>query len=536
MSSIKDITLGEFSNLSYIDLPRDLEIDLDSGREIPLKEFADRCMEQIEAIEDPLRKQEIQDVVSKCQNGEYKDYKIVYYDNDNGKSGFVGYAIETNTGELIIASRGSELPDEKQDRSWEDWTDNVEMSIEYETIQQGVARKFVNEIGSEYNSIYLTGHSKGGNNVLYATITADESVRSKIKNCVTFNAPGFGDKFIKDSKYVIDQLNKAGVFKEYQGSGDFVSSIMNNVSDPIIIKQKDLNKNFFEKLKGFDDHYIYAMEIDGDTFVSEEDGEKELLPVFVNNLVAGLTFTLTDKEIDEIIDLVNNILNKDEGADILDIGKMLLDSGVDPSTVKVIFLQAISEASMIFIKESPIVPIKGIGYVVDFYFDTKTFIYANISRIKNYVRDAIFKLGKNILKVGIKSVKNIMNMGFKVSIGRSSGNMPLIIPNLIGSRINSNKCLVRIDDINTALRTYKVELTNIRGNLRKFDSAMNKLVKSGWGGQASRIFYSVKFIRYKASMGTIESQLSYMVSYLEKAKRDFERVKLEEDALVAVLA
>ena len=138
-----------------------------------------------------------------------------------------------------------------------------------------------------------------------------------------------------------------------------------------------------------------------------------MLPVFVNNLVAGLTFTLTDKEIDEIIDLVNNILNKDEGADILDIGKMLLDSGVDPSTVKVILLQIASEGSMIYLKESPIVPVAGIGYVLDFFRDTKTFMYANRARIKNYIRDVIFKLGKSLVKEGLNNVKNIINTGLK---------------------------------------------------------------------------------------------------------------------------
>ena len=42
------------------------------------------------------------------------------------------------------------------------------------------------------------------------------------------------------------------------------------------------------------------------------------------------------------------------------------------------------------------------------------------------------------------------------------GNTSLIIPNLIGSGISSNKYLVKIDDINAALMTYKVELTNNR--------------------------------------------------------------------------
>lgn len=101
-------------------------------------------------------------------------------------------------------------------------------------------------------------------------------------------------------------------------------------------------------------------------FVLEEDKEKELLLIFVNNLVAGLTVTLTDKEIYEIIDFVNDIINKEHDSSKLDIAKMLLDSGVDLSTVKVVFLQLISEAIMIHLKESNIVLVAVIGYIIDF--------------------------------------------------------------------------------------------------------------------------------------------------------------------------
>ena len=542
MSSIKDITLGEFANLSYVDLPSELMAKIDSEIGVTLKELADSkidyYLDREKSGEISYQEQDILNVLKKCQSGEYKDYIIKDYENDNSKTGFVGYAIETRPGEVIIASRGSEVPGENADKGWEDWIDNVQISTKYETDQQKAAKDFLNEVGLEYKSIYLTGHSKGGNNALYATIAADSDIRSKIENCVTFNAPGFSDKFMKDQKYVIDQLNKKGIFREYQGSSDLVSSIMNNVSMPLIINQRDLDKTFLERLKAFDDHYIYAMEIDGDTFILNNDGKKALIPVFVNNLVAGLTGTLTDKEIDEIISLVYNIINKDEDTGAVDIFKMILNSGVDISTAKIILLQVISEANVIYLKESPIALVSGIGYIADLYRDTRTFIYANISRTKNYIIDGLIKLGKSIGKVGLNNIKNKLNLGFKMSIASSifTGNTSLTITDLIGGVISPNKCLVTIDDINTSLRVYKAELINIKEDLKKVDFAMNKLAQFGWSGEASQAFYSSKFIMIKSSMGKIESQLSYMVRHLEKAKKSFESIKLEEDALVGILA
>lgn len=117
-----------------------------------------------------------------------------------------------------------------------------------------------------------------------------------------------------------------------------------------------------------------------------------------------------------------------------------------------------------------------------------------------------------------------------------TGNTSLTITDLIGGVISPNKCLVTIDDINTSLRVYKAELINIKEDLKKVDFAMNKLAQFGWSGEASQAFYSSKFIMIKSSMGKIESQLSYMVRYLEKAKKSFESIKLEEDALVGILA
>ncbi|MBS5940114.1 hypothetical protein, partial [Clostridium sp.] len=151
MSSIKDITLSEFANLSYIDLPLSLDEDLKKGVKITLKDLADSkidyYLDREKSGEISYQEQDILNVLKKCQSGEYKDYIIKKYENGNNKSGFVGYAIETKPGELIITSRGSEVPGESADKGWEDWIDNVQISTKYETDQQKAAKDFLNEVG-----------------------------------------------------------------------------------------------------------------------------------------------------------------------------------------------------------------------------------------------------------------------------------------------------------------------------------------------------------------------------------------------------
>ncbi|MBS5939134.1 hypothetical protein [Clostridium sp.] len=83
MSSIKDITLSEFSNLSYIELPEDLNKDLKKGEKITLKDLADSSidyyLEREKSGEISYQEQDILNVLKKCQSGEYKEGTLVVF-------------------------------------------------------------------------------------------------------------------------------------------------------------------------------------------------------------------------------------------------------------------------------------------------------------------------------------------------------------------------------------------------------------------------------------------------------------------------
>ena len=83
MSSIKDITLGEFSNLSYIGLPRKLDEDLKKGVKITLKDLADSeidyYLDREKSGEISYQEQDILNVLKKCQSGEYKEDSLVVF-------------------------------------------------------------------------------------------------------------------------------------------------------------------------------------------------------------------------------------------------------------------------------------------------------------------------------------------------------------------------------------------------------------------------------------------------------------------------
>ena len=81
MSSIKDITLGEFSNLSYIDLPSELQAKVDSEIGVTLKDLADSkigyYLDREKRGNISYQEQDILNVLKKCQSGEYKEDALV---------------------------------------------------------------------------------------------------------------------------------------------------------------------------------------------------------------------------------------------------------------------------------------------------------------------------------------------------------------------------------------------------------------------------------------------------------------------------
>ncbi|MBB6716896.1 hypothetical protein, partial [Clostridium gasigenes] len=67
------------------------------------------------------------------------------------------------------------------------------------------------------------------------------------------------------------------------------------------------------------------------------------------------------------------------------------------------------------------------------------------------------------------------------------------------------------------------------------DKAINNLIDSGWSGQASSIFFNVKFIMYKNSMEKCKNKLSFLITYIQKSDLLFSQREIEENKLANIL-
>lgn len=95
------------------------------------------------------------------------------------------YADENGQTQNYVSFRGT-------DNTLEGWCEDFNMAYDTMTNAQRRAVEYLNEIASHLEgSIRLGGHSKGGNNAMYAFLFCDEAVRDRIVKIHIYDSPGF---------------------------------------------------------------------------------------------------------------------------------------------------------------------------------------------------------------------------------------------------------------------------------------------------------------------------------------------------------
>lgn len=161
-----------------------------------------------------------------------------HYMPDYSGGGYSMVFKDPSTGEGIIAFRGT---------ATQEWKDNFVGGAKTDT-PDGVSTKnqmdalqwYQNEIDkSEFSSITVTGHSKGGNKAKYITIMDDS-----VDRCVSFDGQGFSDNFMYANQSQI-QKNQ-GKISNHNVEGDYVNLLLNDIGDTTYYKAQNVQSGFAE--------------------------------------------------------------------------------------------------------------------------------------------------------------------------------------------------------------------------------------------------------------------------------------------------
>ncbi len=83
------------------------------------------------------------------------------------------------------------------------WKECLNMSFMHPVPAQNEALSYINDIAAKTEgTLYLSGHSKGGNLAIYSYIKAEDDVRSRVQTVYNYDGPGFDERFIKNTDYL----------------------------------------------------------------------------------------------------------------------------------------------------------------------------------------------------------------------------------------------------------------------------------------------------------------------------------------------
>ena len=139
----------------------------------------------------------------------------VHYESDCAGGGRSALLYDPVGNEAIVAFKGTQSDAE--------WIDNVSGLYQVPTAFQTNALNWFRSLDLEgYDTITVTGHSKGGNKAKFITL-----MDNRVDNCFSFDGQGFSDEFIKKYAHqiIMNQKKILNIIEE----SDFVNILLNDV-------------------------------------------------------------------------------------------------------------------------------------------------------------------------------------------------------------------------------------------------------------------------------------------------------------------
>lgn len=200
---------------SKIKLKDAISIYLENNKERngnKLSPFMKSNIENLKAIENCTR-------YNNCYLSNYRNEV-----DDNKQFGAI--CIYLNSREIYISFKGT-------DSTLIGWKENLSLSYIFPTLSQKAAIDYLNEVASlKNNTIYVGGHSKGGNLAMTAAMYCNKRIKKRIKTIFNNDGPGFKDSEYNSKEYN-DMITKLKMFLPEES---VVGILLNNTDNYTVVK------------------------------------------------------------------------------------------------------------------------------------------------------------------------------------------------------------------------------------------------------------------------------------------------------------
>lgn len=188
-----------------------------------------------------------------------------------------------------------------------EWWDNGSGFGLSDTEKQKEALEYIENL--PYNSITVTGHSKGGNKAQYVTVLSD-----KVDRCISMDGQGFSQEFL--DRYYAEIEKKGGSITNYYLDGDFVSILLFPIpgsaqvciegDDSIILEKNHVPSSFYRYYQDEDGYWHILENKSGDPALVI--GTREEVMVYLHELTVFLLNVMPEEDKRKAGDYIGNIL------------------------------------------------------------------------------------------------------------------------------------------------------------------------------------------------------------------------------------
>ena len=171
-------------------------------------------------------------ILEKISNGQrYKDTTFSNFVSIlDDQTQLSALTLRMGSGICYVVYRGT-------DNSLIGWKENFDLSYKYPVTAQELAANYLKEtIKFTDKTIYVGGHSKGGNLAMASVMEIDSSLYRKIKTVYNNDGPGFLPKEFKSAKY----KKMADKLKMFMPEDSLVGILLLNTKDCEVIKSKEM--------------------------------------------------------------------------------------------------------------------------------------------------------------------------------------------------------------------------------------------------------------------------------------------------------
>ena len=188
-----------------------------------------------------------------------------------------------------------------------EWWDNGSGFGLSDTEKQKEALEYIENL--PYDSITVTGHSKGGNKAQYVTVLSD-----KVDRCISMDGQGFSQEFM--DRYYAEIEKKGGSITNYYLDGDFVSILLFPIpgsaqvciegDDSIILEKNHVPSSFYRYYQDEDGYWHILENKSGDPALVI--GTREEVMVYLHELTVFLLNVMPEEDKRKAGDYIGNIL------------------------------------------------------------------------------------------------------------------------------------------------------------------------------------------------------------------------------------